>query len=86
MILIKSFLTGVLYDCFRLMYVYLNKGDKVGECYSCLKMVIQAHLHVGFLTIFFNKCASLKKFYFYMKLSQSRTIFKQKNNFEVSCD
>ena len=38
MILIKSFLTGVLYDCFKLIYAYLNEGDKVHECYSCLKM------------------------------------------------
>ena len=62
-ILIKSFLTGVLYDCFKLIYAYLNEGDKVCECYSCLKMVIQAHLHVGFFTIFFIKRESHKRFY-----------------------
>ena len=56
----QSFLTGVLYDYFKPSYGYLNKGDKVCECYSCLKMVIQAHLHVGFFTIFFIKRASLK--------------------------
>ena len=59
-ILIKSFLTGVLCDCFRLIYAYLNERDKVRECYSCLKIVIQAHLHVGFFIIFFIKRASLK--------------------------
>ena len=47
MILIKLFLTGALYNCFKLIYAYLNKGDKVSECYSCLKMMIQAYLHVS---------------------------------------
>ena len=55
MILIKSLLPGVLYDCFKLIYLYLNEEDNVRECYSCLKMTIQAHLHVGFTTIFFIK-------------------------------
>ena len=76
MILMKSFITGVLYDCFKLIYAYLIERDKVRECYSCLKMMIQAHLHVGFITIFFIKRASLKQFYLYMKLLQSSTIFK----------
>ena len=44
MILIKSF---ILYDCFRLIYAYLNEWDKVRECYGCLKMMIQDHLYVG---------------------------------------
>ena len=56
----------------------MNKGDKVCECYSCLKMIVQAHLHVGFFTILFIKRALLKRFYLYMKLLQSSTIFKQK--------
>ena len=86
MILIKSFLKGVLHDCFKLIYAYLNEGDKVRECYSCLTMMIQAHLHVGFFMIFFIDRASLKRFYLYMKLLQSSTIFEQKNNHEVSCD
>ena len=43
-ILIKSF---ILYDCFRLIYAYLNEWDKVRECYGCLKMMIQDHLYVG---------------------------------------
>ena len=84
MILINSFLTGVLYDCFKLIYEYLNEGDEVRECYSCLKIIIQVHLHVGFIKIFFIKRASLKRFYLYMKLLQSSTIFEQKNCHEVS--
>ena len=82
MILFKSFLTGVLYDCFKLKHAYLNEGDQVCECYSCLKMMI----HVGFFTIFFIKRPSLKRFYLCMKILQSSTIFKQKSNHEVSCD
>ena len=58
-ILIKSFLTGILFDCFKLIYAYLSKGDQVCECYSCLKMVIKAHLLVGFIAISFIKRASL---------------------------
>ena len=56
----------------------------VRECYSCSKMVIKAHLHVGFITIFFIERASLKQFYLCMKLLQLSTIFKQKSNLEVS--
>ena len=56
----QIYLNKVLYDCFELIYAYLNEGDKDGECYSCLKMMIQAHLHVGFMRIFFIKRASLK--------------------------
>ena len=85
-ILIKSFLPGVLYDCFKLIYVYLNEGDKVRECYGFLKMMMQAHLHVDFFTIFSIKRASFQRFYLYMKLLQSSTISKQKNIHEVSCD
>ena len=48
----KSFLTGVLHDCFKLTYAYLNEGDKVREC---LKMIVQeAHLHAAFFTIFLD--------------------------------
>ena len=81
MILIKSFLTGVLYDCFKLIYAYLNEGHKIREYYSCLKLIVQAHLHVGFFIIFFIKRASLQRFYLYMKLFQSSTIFKLENIF-----
>ena len=82
----QIFITRVLYDRFKLVYAYLSEGEKVRECYSCLKMMIQAHLHVGTFTIFFTKRALLKQFYLYMKLLQSSTIFKQKNNHEVSCN
>ena len=47
-ILIKSFLTGVLYECLKIIHACLN--------------VIAVHLHVGFFTIFFIKRASLKLF------------------------
>ena len=53
MILIKSFLTEVSYDRFKLIYAYLNEGEKIRECYSCLKMIIQAHLHVPFVSQYF---------------------------------
>ena len=68
-------LSGVLYDCFKLICSYLNEGDKVCECYSCFKMVIQAHLYVGLFTTCFIKRASLKRFCLYVKMLQSRTIF-----------
>ena len=51
----------VLYDCFKLLYAYLKERDKVPECYSCLKMIVQAHLHVVFFPIFCIKRASLKR-------------------------
>ena len=79
-ILLKYFLTGVLYHCFKLIYPYLNGGDQFCECYRCLKMVILAYLHVGFFTIFFIKHALLKRFYLSLKLLQSRTTFKQNGN------
>ena len=67
MILVKSYLTWVLYDCFKLIYEYSNEGGKIREYYNCLKIIVQAHLHVGFSTIFFTKRASLKQLYLYMK-------------------
>ena len=68
MILIKSFLTGVLYDSFRLIYTYVNEVDKVRECYSCLEIMMQARLHVVFFfTVFIIKRASFKRFYLHMK-------------------
>ena len=78
MMLIKYFLTGVLYDCFNLTYVYLNDKDKARECYNSLKKMIKAHLYVGFFTVFFIKRVSLKRFYLYMELMQSNATFKQK--------
>ena len=69
---------------------YINKGDKVCECYSCLEMMIQAHLHVGFFKIFLIRRTSFKQFYLYtkqfylfMKLLQSSTPFKQKYNQKI---
>ena len=44
MILVKPYLTEVLHDCFKLPYANVNEGDKAGECYSCLKLMIQAHI------------------------------------------
>ena len=82
-VIIKYVLTGVLYYYFKFIYAYLNEGDKVWKYYSCLKMMIQANLHVGFSKTFFIKRASLdsilKWFYLYLKLLQSSTIFKQKD-------
>ena len=69
MILIKSFLKGVMYDRFKLIYAYFKTGDKVR-----VKMIVQTHLRVGFFTIFFIRRASLKRFYLYTKLLQSSTI------------
>ena len=80
MILITSFSTGVLYDCFKLIYVYLNEGNKVHECYSGLKMMIRAHLHLVFFTIFIIKRASFKGFDLYLKLLQSSTFLTRKIN------
>ena len=49
--------------------------------------MMQAHLHVVFFfTIFTIKRASLKRSYLCIKLLQSSSIFKQKNNHEVPCE
>ena len=85
MILIKSFLTKVLFDCFKLICVHVNEGCKVRECYSCLKMIIQAYLMI-FFTIYFIKRASRKRFYLDIKRLELSTIFQQRNNHEVFCD
>ena len=63
MILIKSFLTGVSYDGFKLIYANFNDGDKVRECYSTLILMMQVHFHVGFFTKTFVKRVSLKRFF-----------------------
>ena len=67
-----------MHDRFKLIYAYLKEGDKVCECYSCLKMVIQAHLHVGFFTIFYIKSASLKRFYLSLKLAGKDNFLNKK--------
>ena len=63
MFLIKSFLKGALYDCSR---------------HSCLKLMIQAHLHA----VFFSKYFLQNMFH----LSTSIDIFKERNKLEVSCN
>ena len=61
---VKSFLTRVLHDCFKLTYAYLNERDKVYECYSCLKMIIYKPIYMLiFVAKFFSKRGSLKQFY-----------------------
>ena len=70
MVLISSFLTGSFltgYDRSKLIYEHLNDGDKVRECYSCLQLMIQPHLPVGFSEIFFRKHISCKRFFFAIK-------------------
>ena len=85
MILIKSFLTGFFMIVSNLCTRILKKGIKVRECCSCLKMIVQTHLHVCFFTAFFIRRASLKLLYLYMKRLQSSTIFNQKYNHEMPC-
>ena len=63
MVLIKSFLTGVWYDSFRLTCAYSDEREEVRERYSCLKMIVQPHLHFDFFTIVFIKRALRKQFY-----------------------
>lgn len=90
MVLIKSFVTGALYglwyDPSKPIYVYLNEGDKVGKCYSCLNFTTHAHLLVCFFKIFFIRHVWLKQFYWYKKLLPSSTIFKRRNEYEAPCD
>ena len=71
---------------FQTLIGYLSEGDKVHECYSCSKLIIQAHLNAGFFKIFFLKIVLFKRFYWYMQLLESSKIFKQRNNHEVPCD
>ena len=86
MILIKSFFPGILHVSLKLIYTSLNERDKVRECYSCLKLMIQAHLFVGFFRMLFIKRASHKLFYLYINFLQSSTILKKKKKHGVSCD
>ena len=46
--------------------LFQTLGDKVRKCCSCLKMMMQAYLHVGFFTIFIIKRESLKQSCVYM--------------------
>ena len=63
MVLIKSFPTKASYDRSKFTYMYLNEGDKIRECHSCLKVIIQAHSHVGF-----------SKYVFWTKLNKPTVI------------
>ena len=83
MILIKSFLTVVLYDCFKHTYIGLNEGDTINECYSRLKLMAQADLHIAFFTIFLVKQMLLKLFYWHMILLLSTTVIKHRIKYEV---
>ena len=65
MILIKSFVTGVLRDLFNsfaheIIEVYLTEVDKIRKYYSCLKLMIEAHLQVAFFPLFLIKYVLLK--------------------------
>ena len=55
MLLIKSFLIGVL-ELIGVLFIcaYLNEGDKVRECFSCLKMMMQAPTHVVSFSQYFS--------------------------------
>ena len=48
MMKINRKIAGVSNDRFKLTYANLNEGDKVRECYSHLKLIMQTHFHVGF--------------------------------------
>ena len=52
---------------FKLIYSYLNKGDLVHECYSCLKMKVQAHLHLVFSQYFSVNVRNLNDYNFCIK-------------------
>ena len=56
MFLIEGFLTGAFHDRFNFTTALLTTND----CYSCLKLMIQSHLHIGFFKIFFIKNVSLR--------------------------
>ena len=86
MILIKSFLTWVLYDCFKLIYAYLNEADKVRECYNCLKIMMQANLHVRFFLQYCLLNAHQLNGSIYRRNCCTQTELKHKNNHEMSCD
>ena len=77
MIIIKSFLTGALYDFSNFVLGYSNKGDQVRECYSCLKL-----MNCWFLKDIFHKTLHI----FLKTLNDSSTTLKQRNSHEVSYD
>ena len=60
MVLIKSFLTRAFHGYGKFIYVYLSEGDKAREYYSCLKLMMQAHSHVGLFKVFLIKHVPIK--------------------------
>ena len=77
MILIKSFLKGVLYDHFKPKYMDLNERDKVCKCCSYFKLMIQSNLYVCLFKTFFVEHISLKRLYWYIKPLQSSTFLNE---------
>ena len=77
MILNKSFLTGVLYDCFKLTDVFLTEWDETCECYSCLKLMIQARSSIVNEVIRGN-FTSIKRI---KKIKSIKSIRSQASNF-----
>ena len=61
----QNFLKNYDLQNFKTYVVNCSKKeeDKVYECFSCLELMIQTHLHVGIFTKFFIKHVSLKLFY-----------------------
>ena len=54
---IQRKIAGVSNDRFKFTYANLNEGDKVRECYSHLKLIMQTHFHVVFFDkIVFETC------------------------------
>ena len=63
MVLIKSYFTETLSDCSKLTYVYWNYGDQDRDCYSCLNLMVKAHLLVAFFKMFFIIHVSVKRLF-----------------------
>ena len=85
MALIKSFLVGALYSS-KLIYLYLNKGNNVCEMLQLFEIDDTSTFTCWLFQNIFMKHVSFKPFYWYIKLLQSSTIFKQRNSYEVSSD
>ena len=68
------------------MPAYLNERDKVRESYSCLKMMMQAHVHTGF-SLYFSLTVHHLNYSIYIRNCCNQAQFlNKKNNHEVSCD
>ena len=84
MILIKPFVTEVSYDRYMLIYANLDEGNGIGECYSPLKLLIQAHLLLCCLLIKSLKFYSmLKNIYSVTSHIASKTLQKARQGFSV---